>query len=142
VVPAHLVSCSTGVHAAPASGLVFGSIYKQPSAAQTIANTFIGPPLAGFLAGLGFAVATGSSTLMYAAAGLALILMRGMFGVSSQETTRADRRWWGHLTEGLRFLWRDRLIRNLTLFTASMNLFWSGWGLLLCFTRSVLVQWD
>ena len=35
------------------------------------------------------------------------------------------------MTEGLRFLWKDRLIRDLTLFTASMNLFWSGWGALI-----------
>src|SRR5215211_4353188 len=35
------------------------------TAAQTVTNTFIGPPLAGYLAGLGFAIATGSSTLMY-----------------------------------------------------------------------------
>ncbi|HEX2991810.1 MAG TPA: MFS transporter, partial [Anaerolineales bacterium] len=35
------------------------------TAAQTVTNTFLGPPLAGYLAGLGFAIATGSSTLMY-----------------------------------------------------------------------------
>src|SRR5919108_1658793 len=40
------------------------------TAAQTVTNTFIGPPLAGYLAGLGFALATGSSTLMYVAAGI------------------------------------------------------------------------
>jgi predicted MFS family arabinose efflux permease len=35
------------------------------------------------------------------------------------------------VTEGLRFLWKDRIIRDLTLFTASMNLFWAGWGALI-----------
>jgi MFS family permease len=101
------------------------------TAAQTVTNTFIGPPLAGYLAGLGFAVATGSSTLMYVAAGLALVLMRGTFQVSNQNDTQTDRHAWWHLTEGLLFLWKDRLIRDLTLFTASMNLFWSGWGALI-----------
>jgi len=101
------------------------------TAAQTVTNTFVGPPLAGYLAGLGFAVATGSSTLMYLMAGLALVLVRGTFRVSSQDNAKTDRHAWRHLTEGLRFLWKDHLIRDLTLFTASMNLFWSGWGALI-----------
>ena len=101
------------------------------TAAQTVTNTFIGPPLAGYLAGLGFAIATGSSTLMYLFAGFALILMRGTFHVSSEKDTQSDKQFWRHVTEGLRFLWKDRIIRDLTLFTASMNLFWSGWGALI-----------
>jgi MFS family permease len=99
------------------------------TAAQTVTNTFIGPPLAGFLAGLGFAIATGSSTLMYMLAGFALFVMHGSFRVSSQ--TDAPPKGWRYVTEGLRFLWKDRIIRDLTLFTASMNLFWSGWGALI-----------
>ena len=101
------------------------------TAAQTVTNTFIGPPLAGYLAGLGFAIATGSSTLMYILAGFALILMRGMFHVSPETNVQNRQQFWQHVTEGLRFLWKDRLIRDLTLFTASMNLFWSGWGVLI-----------
>ena len=101
------------------------------TAAQTVTNTFIGPPLAGYLAGLSFAIATGSSTLMYMMAGVALILMRGSFHVPSKVSTETKHQFWSHVTEGLRFLWKDRLIRDLTLFTASMNLFWSGWGALI-----------
>jgi MFS family permease len=101
------------------------------TAAQTVTNTFIGPPLAGYLAGLGIAIATGSSTLMYLMASLALVLMRGLFLVPSQGKAQTKQQFWSHVTEGLRFLWRDQLIRVLTLFTASMNLFWSGWGALI-----------
>jgi hypothetical protein len=68
---------------------------------------------------------------MYFAAGFALLLMRGSFSVSSPADAQPKPRGWRHVTEGLRFLWRDRLIRDLTLFTASMNLFWSGWGALI-----------
>lgn len=100
------------------------------TALQTITNTFIGPPLAGFLAGIGMSIATGASTSMYAAAGLALILIRGVYNVPSQVTPGAGQNWREHLTEGLRFLWQNRIIRNLTLFTASMNLFWAAWGAL------------
>jgi MFS family permease len=101
------------------------------TAAQTVTNTFIGPPLAGYLAGLGFAIATGSSTLMYLMAGLALSLMRGSFQVPSTVGEQTKQQFWTHVTEGLRFLWKDRLIKDLTLFTAAMNLFWSGWGALI-----------
>lgn len=100
------------------------------TALQTITNTFIGPPLAGFLAGIGMSIATGTSASMYAAAGLALILIRGVYNVPSQVTPGAGQNWREHLTEGLRFLWQNRIIRNLTLFTASMNLFWAAWGAL------------
>jgi len=103
----------------------------QITAMQTVMNTFIGPPLAGFLAGIGFALATGSSTLMYIAAAFALLLIRGTFTTSSQSASPSSPHIWTHITGGLRFLWRDRLIRDLTLFTASMNIFWSGWGALL-----------
>jgi MFS family permease len=101
------------------------------NAAQTVTNTFIGPPLAGYLAGLSFAIATGSSTLMYLMAGFALFLMRGSFRVSPSTDPQTKGRGWRHVTEGLRFLWKDHLIRDLTLFTASMNLFWSGWSALI-----------
>ena len=103
----------------------------QITAAQTVTNTFIGPPLAGFLAGVGFALATGSSTLMYLSAGFALILMRGTFVTSSRHDSSTNQKLWAHLTGGIRFLWKNRLIRDITLFTASMNIFWAGWGALL-----------
>lgn len=100
------------------------------TAAQTVTNTFIGPPLAGALAGIGLAIATGASTAMYAATGLAIMMMHGGYNTSPRETPQADRRWREHLMEGLRFLWKNRILRALTLFTASMNLFWAGWGAL------------
>jgi len=101
------------------------------TAAQTLTNTFIGPPLAGYLAGISFALATGSSTLLYLVAALALMSMRGRFASSSQADAKTRKRGWDHITEGIHFLWKSRLIRDLTLFTASMNLFWAGWGALL-----------
>lgn len=103
----------------------------QITAAQTVTNTFIGPPLAGFLAGVGFALATGSSALMYLSAGFALLLIRGTFTASSRDDSSSNKDLWTHLTGGIRFLWNNRLVRDLTLFTASMNIFWAGWGALL-----------
>ena len=101
------------------------------TAAQTLTNTFIGPPLAGYLAGISFALATGSSTFLYLIAALALVSMHGRFVTTHQTDDKTRKHGWDHITEGLRFLWKNRLIRDLTLFTASMNLFWAGWGALL-----------
>ena len=103
----------------------------QITAMQTVTNTFIGPPLAGLLAGMSFALATGSSTLMYVAAAFALLLIRGTFTAPAHTDSPTRPHIWAHVTGGLRFLWNNRLIRDLTLFTASMNIFWSGWGALL-----------
>jgi MFS family permease len=100
------------------------------TAAQTVTNSFIGPPLAGLLVGIGFALATGSSTLMYLVAALSLMLVRGTFSAAQQDT-KSNPQVWQHLTEGLRFLWKNHLLRDLTLITASMNLFWAGWGALI-----------
>lgn len=97
-------------------------------AAQTVTNTFIGPPLAGYLVGISFALASGSSAFLYLAAGGVLLLVRGVFSPAASERAQADQHFWQHMTEGMRFLWKSPLIRGLTLFTASMNLFWAGWG--------------
>ncbi|MEW6180966.1 MAG: MFS transporter [Chloroflexota bacterium] len=102
----------------------------QITAAQTVTNTFIGPPLAGYLAGIGYAVATGISTVLYAIAGITLTLMNGVIPISGKEEQQQKQQLWKHLTHGLQFLWKDDLIRKLTLFTALMNLFWAGWGAL------------
>lgn len=101
------------------------------TAAQTVTNAFIGPPLAGYLAAIGFALATGSSALLYALAGSALLFMGGAYRAVPEAGGQGDTQWWAHLTEGIRFVWKTPLIRKLTLFTASMNLFWSGFGAVL-----------
>ena len=103
----------------------------QITAMQTVTNTFIGPPLAGFLAGVGLGIATGSSAVLYLSAAFALYLIQGAFIPGSQEDTSLKPEFWTHLTGGLHFLWDNRLIRDLTLFTASMNIFWAGWSALL-----------
>lgn len=103
----------------------------QITAMQTVTNTFIGPPLAGFLAGVGLGIATGSSAVLYLSAAFALYLIQGTFIPRSQVDVSPKPEFWTHLTGGLRFLWDNRLIRDLTLFTASMNIFWSGWSALL-----------
>lgn len=103
----------------------------QITALQTITNTFVGPPLAGFLAGISLSFATGSTVFLYLSAAFALYLMHGTFLPHRPADSSAKPELWSHLTGGLRFLWGNRLIRDLTLFTALMNIFWAGWSALL-----------
>ncbi|GAA3441303.1 MFS transporter [Planomonospora venezuelensis] len=92
-------------------------------AAQTVGNNFLGGPLAGVLIGLGGTAAFGAAAtlgapaLLYAAAGLALLGMRGRFRVQTPSTgpLRAD------IAEGLRYLWNHRVLRSLAGFSGVFN---------------------
>jgi MFS family permease len=96
-------------------------------AGQTVTNTFIGPPLAGALLGIGGAALTGVGAGLYALTAAAMALLRRR----PSQTNRAegaDRV--NGLTAGFRFLWRHSLLRRLTLFTAAMNVWWAGFAAL------------
>lgn len=86
-------------------------------AAERTNNEFIGPPLAGFLVAVGVAVAVAVPAALWAVAVLALMLVRGRFRVERTRGTslRVD------IAEGLRFLWRHRLLRTLAAMTGGMN---------------------
>jgi MFS family permease len=86
-------------------------------AAELTANEFAGPPLAGFLVAAGVVVALTAPAGLWVVAVVALLLVRGSFRVERSEpaTLRAD------IAEGLRFLWRDRLLRSFTVMTGVFN---------------------
>jgi MFS family permease len=86
-------------------------------AAELTANEFVGPPLGGLLVAAGVAVAFATPAALWAAAVGALLLLRGGFSVSRREPTtlRAD------VAEGLRYLWRHRLLRTLAGMTGLFN---------------------
>ncbi|WP_307845585.1 MFS transporter [Planomonospora sp. ID67723] len=92
-------------------------------AAQTVGNNFLGGPLAGVLIGIGGTAAPGATAtlgapaLLYAAAGLALLGMRGRFRVEAPSSgpLRAD------ITEGLRYVWNHRVLRSLAVFAGVFN---------------------
>ena len=87
-------------------------------AAELTANEFVGPPLGGVLVATGAAVAFATSSLLWAAAVGILLLVRGRFQIvrEHRSTIRAD------VAEGLRFLWRSRLLRTLAFMTGQYNL--------------------
>lgn len=78
-------------------------------AAELTANEFAGPPLAGFLVAAGTTLAFATPLGLWIAAAAALALIRGSFRIEreTRTTVRAD------IAEGLRFLWRHRLLRTL-----------------------------
>lgn len=86
-----------------------------------VTNQLAGPPLAGALAGVTLALTTGAGAALYvlAVAGLAMMALRAA-------PARSDGAPLSGLTGGLRFLWRQPVIRSLTLFTAGMNLVWGA----------------
>jgi MFS family permease len=86
-------------------------------AAELTANEFVGPPLGGLLVAAGVAAAFVTPAALWAAAVGALLLLRGGFAVSRREPTtlRAD------VAEGLRYLWRHRLLRTLAAMTGLFN---------------------
>jgi MFS family permease len=88
-------------------------------AAELTANEFVGPPLGGLLVAAGVAAAFATPAALWAAAVGALLLLRGNFAVPRTEgraTVRAD------VAEGLRYLWRHRLLRTLAAMTGLFNL--------------------
>jgi MFS family permease len=86
-------------------------------AAELTANQFIGPPLGGFLVVAGVALAFAAPAALWAVAVAALLLVRGPFRIRREvrTTMRAD------VAEGLRFLWRHRLLRRLAVMVGVSN---------------------
>ncbi|WP_373870608.1 MFS transporter [Micromonospora sediminimaris] len=92
------------------------------AAVELAANQFIGPPLAGFLIAAGVALALAGPAVLWALAVAALLLVAGRFRIErdTPTTMRAD------IAEGLRFLWRHRLLRTLATMVGTSNFITSG----------------
>jgi MFS family permease len=86
-------------------------------AAELTANEFIGPPLGGVLVAAGAAMAFASPAALWAVAVAVLLLVPGPFRIQRDRRTtmRAD------VAEGLRFLWRHRLLRTLAVMVGVSN---------------------
>ncbi|MDQ3771675.1 MAG: MFS transporter [Actinomycetota bacterium] len=86
-------------------------------AAELTANEFVGPPLAGVLVAAGAAIAFATPVALWAIAVAALLFVRGPFRIERDQRTtmRAD------IVEGLRFLWRHRILRTLAVMVGAFN---------------------
>ncbi|WP_327105514.1 MFS transporter [Nonomuraea glycinis] len=88
-------------------------------ATVNVTNELAGPPLAGLLAGITLALATGASAALYALAITGFTLM------TLRRRPPAAPRASGGVVAGFRHLWRQPVVRTLTLFTAVMNIPWA-----------------
>ncbi len=86
-------------------------------AAELTANEFVGPPLGGFLVAASAFVAFTTPAALWMVAVVALFFVRGSFRAerTQQTTVRED------LVEGLRFLWKNRILRTLTIMIGGFN---------------------
>ncbi len=96
-----------------ANGRLFG--------AQIVSNEFAAPPLGGFLFAVAASVPFFLDAGSFAAAAVLVLFMRGKFRVDRPEgtpptTLRAE------ISEGLRWLWGNRLLRTLAISLGIMNL--------------------
>lgn len=86
-------------------------------AAELTANEFIGPPLGGLLVAVGVAAAFASSAALWAVAVGVMLLLQGRFRVPREHRTSLR----GDVADGLRFLWRQHLLRTLAVMTGLFN---------------------
>ena len=94
-------------------------------------NQFVGPPLGGWLVGIGVALAIGAPAALWTLAVVALLGMRGNYrpardgGATAQPLVRSLR---ADIREGLGFLLRNRVLRSLAMMTGLANLASSASG--------------
>ena len=89
-------------------------------AAETVMNQFVGPPLAGVLLGVAFALPFFVNAGAFAVAVAFIFAMAGTF-VPRGRTTSGRIAWRAEMGEGLRWLWRHRLLRSLAVLLGALN---------------------
>jgi MFS family permease len=86
---------------------------------ELVANAFVGPSLGGLLAALALAGAFAASSGAYAIAALLLVGLAGSFRPPPSDQPKNMRR---EIAEGLRFVWRNPVLRTLGLMLGLTNL--------------------
>ncbi|WP_328701550.1 MFS transporter [Amycolatopsis pittospori] len=86
-------------------------------AAELTANEFVGPPVGGFLVAAGAFATFATPSVLWVVAIVALFFVPGSFRAERKQDTsvRED------LVEGLRFLWRNRLLRVMAIMVGGFN---------------------
>jgi MFS family permease len=89
------------------------------NAVELTMNTFVGPPLGGFLAGVAIAGAFGTAAAGYLGALLCLVTLRGTFRPDRQGPPSSIA---AEIREGMSYLWQHRLLRTMAFVVGPMNL--------------------
>ncbi|MCZ4124510.1 MFS transporter [Streptomyces sp. H39-S7] len=94
---------------------------------ETAANEFCGPFVGGLLLAAGTGVALGATWVAYLAAALVLLLLTGRFRARREPAPDSGPAGARQFTEGLRYLWRHRLLRTMALILTVLCASWGGW---------------
>ncbi|MGD9483598.1 MFS transporter [Streptomyces sp. TRM70308] len=95
--------------------------------AETVGFEFAGPFIGGLLLAAGTAMALGAIGISYTVAALALLLLVGRFQAAGRAPEAAPASVGNRIAEGLRFIWRNRVLRTLMLVVAVLNATWGAW---------------
>jgi MFS family permease len=112
--------------AVPTKGLT--RVNSWMAGAETLMNEFAGPAVGGLLVGIGVSFALGSAAAGFALGAVLLALLAGRFRARRAEQPQTVS---GEIRAGLRFLWRDRLLRTLNLTVTVLGASWVAWLALL-----------
>jgi len=86
---------------------------------ELVMNQFVGPPLGGILIGVSVPLVLGSSLVGYGLAAVGLTLLVGSF---RPQRTGPATRLTSDIADGLRYLWRHRVLRTMAIMVGVMNL--------------------
>ena len=89
------------------------------NAIELTMNSFVGPPIGGFLVAIGVATAFGTAAAGYLGALLCLLALAGSFRPQRPVGGSSIR---GDISDGLRYLFAHRLLRTLAFVVGPMNL--------------------
>lgn len=123
---AFVLGCAETVHDTAAQSLLPGVVDRKVlerangrlSAAEVTTNTFIGPPLGGFL------VASAVVLGVVGPAGLWVLAAIAMLGLRVGKPSGSGKRqpWLHEITRGIRFVWSNPLLRPMALMVGVCNL--------------------
>ncbi|HVR32727.1 MAG TPA: MFS transporter [Acidimicrobiia bacterium] len=88
--------------------------------AEMVMNSFVGPPIGGLLIGLAFALPFYVDAATFAVSALLIGSLSGTFRVA-QDTATAQRSFRSDIVEGVKWLWRHRLLRVMAIVLGVMN---------------------
>jgi MFS family permease len=89
------------------------------NAVEMTMNTFVGPPIGGFLAGIAIAGAFGAAAAGYLGALLCLVTLTGTFRPDRQGPPASIA---SEIRIGMSYLWQHRLLRTMAFVVGPMNL--------------------
>lgn len=94
------------------------------TAIEYLCHGFVGAPVGGLLVAAGFAIAFGTTSVIYVVGAVLLVLLVGNFRVPPAKERRPMNE---DIRDGLTFLWRHTLLRTMALLIAVMAGCWAAW---------------